>query len=222
MVIFAVSTGGGQARLSTGSFLALFSAFGLLLNAMLGLNASIMSTLALVPVYERMRPILDAAPEVDETKADPGELTGEIEVNNVSFRYHPDGPLVLKNISIQIRPGEFVAIVGPSGSGKSTLFRLLMGFERAELGSIYYNGYDIDGLDIRRIRRQIGIVLQISQVAPASIYENIIGTSRVDLTLEDAWEAARLAGLEEDIRQMPMGMHTVIGEGGSTFSGGQR
>ncbi len=222
MVIFAVAIGGGQGSLSTGSFLALFSAFGLLLNSMLGLNSSIMSLLSIVPAYERMRPILQSTPEVDESKVDPGELTGEIEVNNVSFRYHADGPLVLKNISIKVRPGEFIALVGPSGSGKSTLFRLLMGFERPELGSIYYNGYDIDGLDIRRIRRQIGIVLQISQVAPASIYENIIGTSSVDLNLDDAWEAARLAGLEEDIRQMPMGMHTVIGEGGSTFSGGQR
>src|SRR5262249_6879940 len=116
--------------------------------------------------------------------------------------------------------GEFVALVGPSGSGKSSLFRLLIGFEKPEAGAIYYDGQDLATLDMEAVRRQIGVVMQNGRLMPGDLYRNIVGATA--LTLEDAWEAARLAGIEEEIRQMPMGMHTHISEGGATFSGGQR
>jgi ATP-binding cassette subfamily C protein len=173
-----------------------------------------------VPTYERAKPILETLPEVDEMKADPGELTGELEVSHVSFRYREDGPIVLKDVSVQVKPGEFVALVGPSGSGKSTLFRLLLGFEKLEAGAVYYNGRDLVGLDIREVRRQIGVVLQNGKLMAGDIFTNIIGSSL--LTLEDARQAARMAGLEDDLKAMPMGLHTVISEGGGTLSGGQR
>jgi ATP-binding cassette subfamily C protein len=147
-------------------------------------------------------------------------LTGRIELNQLRFRYKSDAPLVLQDVSLQIKAGEFIAIAGPSGSGKSTLFRLLLGLQRPEAGAIFYDGLDMAGLDVQAIRRQCGVVLQNGKLLPGDIFENIVGASL--LTLEDAWEAARLAGLEDDIRAMPMGMHTLIGEGTGTLSGGQR
>jgi ABC-type bacteriocin/lantibiotic exporter with double-glycine peptidase domain len=113
-----------------------------------------------------------------------------------------------------------MAFVGPSGSGKSTLFRLLLGFETPGSGAIYYDGRDLADLDVQAVRRQIGVILQNSRLMTGSIFRNIVGDGT--LTLDEAWEAARLAGLEEDLKTMPMGMHTVVSEGGGGLSGGQR
>ncbi len=124
-------------------------------------------------------------------------------------------------MSLQVRPGEFVAIVGPSGSGKSTLMRLLLGFEGPDSGTVTYDGRELVTLDLREVRRQIGVVLQNAQLMPSDIFSNIVGFAP-SLGEEDAWQAARLAGLEDDIRAMPMGMHTLVGEGGGNLSSGQR
>ncbi|MCB9454522.1 MAG: NHLP bacteriocin export ABC transporter permease/ATPase subunit [Anaerolineaceae bacterium] len=220
MVIFTVMMGGGESGLSTGSFLAFVAAFTQFLLAGLDLSSAFVAVLRVVPVYRRAQPILRAQPEVDAVKADPGDLLGEIEVSRVSFRYIEKTPLILNDVSLHIRPGEFVALVGPSGSGKSTLFRMLLGFETPESGAVFYDGQNLAGLDIRSVRRQLGVVLQNSQLITGDIFTNIAGQSR--LTQEDAWDAAEMAGLAEDIRQMPMGMHTVISAGSSTLSGGQR
>ncbi|HYN88976.1 MAG TPA: ABC transporter transmembrane domain-containing protein, partial [Ardenticatenaceae bacterium] len=139
LIIFVMVVLSGGAGLSTGSFLAFNAAFVQFMAAMLAVSSSAISILGVVPHYERAKPILHTRPEVDRAKADPGELSGEIEVSHVSFRYAPDTPLILKNVSLRINPGEFVALVGPSGSGKSTLFRLLLGFETPESGAVYYN-----------------------------------------------------------------------------------
>jgi ATP-binding cassette subfamily C protein len=147
-------------------------------------------------------------------------LSGDIEVSHITFRYAKEGPTILNDVSIAIRPGEMVALVGPSGSGKSSLLRLLMGFEQPEAGAVYYNGQDLASLNVQEVRRQIGTVIQSGKVTAGSILNNIIGSSL--LTVEDAWEAARMAGLDNDIKRMPMGMHTVVNEEGGTFSGGQR
>jgi ATP-binding cassette subfamily C protein len=173
-----------------------------------------------VPQYQRSKPIFETLPESDDEKSDPGELTGKLEINQVSFSYDSDSPPVLENITIFANPGEFIALVGPSGSGKSTIARLLLGFEKADSGSIFYDERDINGLDVRALRRQMGVVLQNGQVMSGDMMENIIGSAF--LTVEDAWEAARMSGLEDDIRAMPMGMHTIVSDGGSTLSGGQR
>ncbi|NEO46610.1 MAG: ATP-binding cassette domain-containing protein, partial [Moorea sp. SIO4A3] len=131
-----------------------------------------------------------------------------------------DSPLILENITIQANPGEFIALVGPSGSGKSTIIRLLLGFETSENGTIYYDGQDLSGLDISAVRRQLGVVLQNGRINSASIFDNIASGALV--TMDEAWEAAKMAGFADDIEAMPMGMHTVISEGGSNLSGGQR
>jgi len=187
-----------------------------------GIDASdaLISVLHTVPIYERAKPILQGLPEVSGVKSDPSDLSGRIELSQVSFRYKADGPSILRDISFQIKPGEFVAIIGPSGSGKSTLMRLLLGFEQPESGTIRYDGLDLAGLDVQAVRRQIGVVLQNGKLMPGDIFENIVGSAL--LTLDEAWEAARSAGLDGDIQEMPMGMHTVLGEGTGTLSGGQR
>ncbi len=210
----------GSSGLSTGEFVAFNAAFGQFLAAGLDMGLVLISVLQVVPLYERARPILETHPEVDVDRSDPGTLRGDVELTHVSFRYDPDGPLILNDVSLKAAPGEFIAVVGPSGAGKSTIFRLLLGFETPVGGSIYYNGQDLAGLDIQKVRRQMGIVIQNSQVLPGTIFENIVGSA--PLTMEDAWEAARMAGLDQDVERMPMGMHTFIPEGGSTLSGGQR
>jgi len=223
MAIFAtVALAGESQRLSTGGFLAFSAAFAQFLTASLTVSSVLVSALNIVPIFERVRPILRAMPEVDPAKSDPGALTGEIEVSHVVFRYREDEPLVLKDISLRVEPGAFVALVGPSGCGKSTLVRLLLGFETPLSGAIYYDGQDLAGLDVEAVRRQLGVVLQNGQLVSGDIFANIVGSSTSALTMEDAWEAARTVGLDEDIEDMPMGMHTVLSEGGGTLSGGQR
>jgi NHLM bacteriocin system ABC transporter ATP-binding protein len=209
-----------QGHISAGDFLAFNAAFGALFVATMQLAGSVIQVMSLVPIYERAVPILVTDPEVDSAKANPGELTGSIEVSHVVFRYDPDGAMVLKDVSLRVEAGQFVAFVGPSGCGKSTLFRLLLGFENPEAGSIYYDGQDLKGLDLALVRRQMGVVLQNSTLFRGDIFSNIVGSK--PLTLDDAWEAARMSGLEQDIKDMPMGMHTIISEGGGGLSGGQR
>ena len=217
MVINAQNTMG---IISVGAFMAFINAFNQFLNDCLKMSMALISSLNMVTLYERVQPILEATPESSSESADPGELAGEIEMNGLSFRYHKEQPLILRDISFRIKAGEMVAFVGTSGSGKSTVMRLLLGFEEPESGSLYYDGQAFDGMSKDLVRRQIGVVLQNGALMSGSIYKNIVGNS--ELTLEDAWEAARMAGMEEDIKQMPMEMHTVISEGAGTFSGGQR
>lgn len=210
----------GNAGLTPGSFVAFYTAFGQFLAAALGLSNTAISVIGILPAYRRATPILEAIPEVGGNKVAPGRLRGNIDVSRVTFRYNEDLPLVLNDVSFQIKPGEFVAFVGASGSGKSTMFRLLLGFEKAESGFIYYDGMDLDEMDPQELRRQMGVVLQNGRVLSGDIFTNIVGSA--PLTEQDAWAAARSAGLDRDIEAMPMKMHTVLSEGGGGLSGGQR
>ncbi len=209
-----------QGSLSTGVFLAFNAAFGTFISGATSLSSTIVDVLNIVPLWERAQPILEAQPEVNSEKADPGRLSGRVVVDHAIFRYRDDGPLTLDDVSIRAEPGEFIAFVGASGSGKSTLFRLLLGFDVPESGTIYYDGQDLAGLDVYAVRRQLGVVMQNSRLTSASLFENI--ASGALITMDEAWEAARMAGFAEDIESMPMGMHTVISEGGTNLSGGQR
>lgn len=206
--------------LSVGAFMAFICAFNQFLNDSLRLSMALITSLNVITLYERVKPILEEETESAEQSVDPGELAGEIEMNSVSFRYKEDLPLVLNNVTFKVKPGEMVAFVGASGSGKSTIMRLLLGFEQAEAGSVYYDGDAYDSMNKELVRRQIGVVLQNGALMSGSIYQNIVGNS--ELTLDDAWDAARMAGMEEDIKHMPMEMHTVVSEGAGTFSGGQK
>jgi NHLM bacteriocin system ABC transporter ATP-binding protein len=219
-IYYTVLKSKDSGMLSVGSFMAFIISFNKFLNDSLRLSMAFISSLSVIPLYERVKPILEEKPESIEDSIDPGELMGEIELNSISFRYYEDQPLILKNVTFKIKPGEMVAFVGASGSGKSTIMRLLLGFEHPELGSIFYDGNTFDAMNKELTRRQIGVVLQNGALMSGSIYQNIVGNS--ELTLEDAWVAARMAGMEDDIKNMPMEMHTFISEGAGTFSGGQR
>lgn len=205
--------------LSTGSFLAFNNAFSNFMMSALVMGTSFISIIIIVPYYQRLKPILENLPEVDDAKADPGELSGNIEISHLNFRYSPDGPLILNDVSFEAKEGEFIALVGPSGSGKSTLTRLLLGFEKPESGSLFFDGQDLEGLDLHSVRRQIGVVLQNGKMLQGDIFTNIVGSA--PLTMHDAWNAVRMAGLEADIKEMPMQLYTVVSEGGGSLSGGQ-
>jgi ATP-binding cassette subfamily C protein len=206
--------------LSTGTFLAFSVAFGTFIAGATSLSNTLVTLLDIVPLWQRAQPILQAEPEVNLTKSDPGQLSGALKCDRVSFRYQPDGPLILDNVSFEAKPGEFIALVGPSGSGKSTAMRLLLGFDTPEKGNVYYDGQDLSGLDVVAVRRQFGVVLQTSRLSAGSIFENLSGGALI--SLEDAWDAAEKAGLADDLKAMPMQMHTVVSEGGTNLSGGQR
>jgi NHLM bacteriocin system ABC transporter ATP-binding protein len=211
---------GSNASIRTGDFLAFLAAYGACQGALLATCIALLNALSVIPLYEQAKPILITRPEVDVGKTDPGTLTGDIEIQGVTFRYSSDGPPVLRGLSLRVRPGEFVAFVGPSGSGKSTILRLLLGFESPESGALYYDGQELAGLDVPAVRRQIGVVLQNGRLLSGDIFSNIVGSA--PLTIDDAWAAAQMAGFAEDVQAMPMGMHTVVSEGGATLSGGQR
>jgi NHLM bacteriocin system ABC transporter ATP-binding protein len=206
--------------LAVGSFVAVTSAFAQFLVAAVAVIAAIGNSLAIVPLYERLKPILNATPEAAEAGEDPGILRGQISIEHVSFGYTKGAALALQDVSLHAEAGEFIAIVGASGSGKSTLFRLLLGFEQPAVGSVRYDDRDLARLDMRAVRRQMGVIVQDAALLPGNIFANIVGSA--NLSLADAWKAAQMAGLAQDIRDMPMGMQTIIGEGMSTISGGQR
>ena len=187
---------------------------------MLGLANAINASIDIVPLFTRMRPILDAPLEVEQHRIDPGPLSGAIAVRGLWFRHTRDGPWVLENVDFDVRPGESVAIVGPSGSGKSTLLRLLLGLKMPTRGNIAYDDKDLKELDLRLVRRQIGSVLEGASLFPGSLHDNIAGSA--PLSREQVLEAVRLAGLEADIARMPMGLDSAVTDGGSQISGGQR
>ncbi|MGP4110057.1 NHLP bacteriocin export ABC transporter permease/ATPase subunit [Streptomyces sp. 4N509B] len=219
LVMFALLAGPARGTLSASAFLTFSTAVTMMLASVTQATGALLSAAAVLPMFEQLRPILRATPEVTGGSAQPGALSGHVEVRDLSYRYG-DGPLVLDGVSFSVRPGEFLAVVGPSGCGKSTLLRLLVGFDRPTAGSVLYDGQDLAALDLAAVRRQCGVVLQHAQPLTGSILDCIRGDGAH--TLEEAWEAAAMAGLAEDIHAMPMGMHTMLSDGGGTVSGGQR
>jgi NHLM bacteriocin system ABC transporter ATP-binding protein len=220
LLIFALAENVSGLRHDLGTLLAFFAAFGLSLAAVGEWALAAGELLVAIPRIERLRPIIAAATEISDDRKSVGDISGSIEFANVSFRYGGNGPPILDDISLSVGKGEYLAIVGPSGSGKSTLFRLLLGFEKPESGVIFVDGKSLETIDIGLLRRKAGVVLQNSRLASGSIYDNICGGAQ--LSIDRAWEIARLAGLDGDIEAMPMGMQTIVAEGVNTLSGGQR
>jgi NHLM bacteriocin system ABC transporter ATP-binding protein len=220
LVMFMLLAGPARGSMSASEFLTFSTAVTMMLSSVTQLTGALISAAAVQPMFEQVKPVFRETPEVRGSSTQPGALSGGIETRQLSYRYTDDGPLVLDDVNIQVRPGEFVAIVGASGCGKSTLLRLLIGFDKPASGSVLYDGQDLAALDQAAVRRQCGVVLQNAQPFSGSILDCICGAETY--SLEEAWEAAAMAGLAEDIKAMPMGMHTMLSDGGGTVSGGQR
>ena len=208
-------------QVSTADYMAFNTAYGMLSSAIGALSGIAFSIARIKPTLEMVSPILKAVPEVSDHKRVVEKISGSIELNNVSFRYSPDSPQIIDNLSLKIRAGQYVAIVGKTGCGKSTLMRLLLGFETPQKGAIYYDGKDLSALDLKSLRKKIGVVMQNGKLFQGDLYSNI-AVSAPGLSVEDAMKAAEAAGMAEDIRNMPMGLHTIVSEGGGGISGGQR
>ncbi len=206
---------------STSDYIAFSSAFGMITASLVQLNGILPTLAQIKPLLESVAPILDAVPEMEEKAPQVEDLFGGIEVSGVSFRYEEDGPMILDNLSLKIEPGEYVGIVGKSGCGKSTLMRLLLGFEQPLTGGIYYDNYDLAKVDKTSLRRKIGCCLQSGSLFTGDIFHNVTITAPW-ATREEAWEALRMASLEDDVRKMPMGLFTLVSEGGGGLSGGQK
>jgi len=216
---FMIVKSGGS--ISIGKFVSFNSAFGSLSSAVLGLAQEWVTVNSIIPLYEKSKPILEELPEKSDDIVVPNDIEGNIEVNNLTFGYDPDASPVIDNISLSIKAGEYIGIVGSSGCGKSTLMKLLLGFEKPQKGKIYYDGQDIDFVDKRELRKMFGVVLQNGGLLTGSISDNIT-ISKPNAKLDDIEEAVRSAGLEDDIKDMPMGLHTVLSEGSGGVSGGQK
>ena len=216
MYVMAVKSG-----ISVADYYAFDTAYGMVSGAFASLAGIALTVAQIKPILNMVKPFFDAVPEVSDGKQVITRLSGGIELSNVSFRYSENMPLVVDDMSLKIRPGQYVAIVGKTGCGKSTLMRLLLGFEHPQKGAIYYDGRDLERIDLRSLRRRIGAVMQNGKLFQGDIYSNIV-ISAPWLSQEEAWEAAELAGIADDIRTMPMGMNTIISEGSGGISGGQR
>lgn len=218
MIIYVIAIGNG---VNVADYYAFSSAYGMVSVAFMNLASVTVAIADIKPTLEMARPIMEAEPEAHEEKENISELHGAIELSHVSFRYDDSMPNIIDDMSLKIKPGEYLAIVGPTGCGKSTLMRLLLGFEMPQKGSILYDNKDITKVDLQSLRRKIGAVIQDGKLFLGDIYSNIVITAP-HLTMDEAWEAAEIASIADDIRNMPMEMNTLIYEGQGGISGGQK
>ena len=218
VVMYYLALRGG---VSSADYMAFNTSYAFMSGAFTGLVGAAAAVAGIRPSLMMAKPLFETAPEMQEDKEVLDHLSGSIEINHVSFRYTESMPYVLQNLSLKIKRGEYVAIVGRTGCGKSTLLRLLLGFEKPQKGGIFYDGRDIQMLDLKSLRRRIGVVLQAGNLFQGNIYSNI-SISNPSMTVDEAWKAAEMVGMKEDIELMPMGMNTLIQEGGGGVSGGQK
>lgn len=207
--------------ISTGIFVAFNAGFAAATAAIRAVSDNIVACKMIIPEFDRIRPILECSPETSEDKLVPSELDGALDIEHLHFSYAEDQPPVFEDLSLHIKPGEYIGIVGSSGCGKSTLLKLLLGFEKPNSGKIYYSSQDMETLDLQELRKKLGVVLQDGKLIAGSIYDNIVITSP-DAKLNDVQQVVDAVGLKDDIAKMPMGLHTVLSEDSSTVSGGQQ
>ena len=217
-VMYYVAT---VSKVSIADYFAFNTAYGYISSAFSSLASVALSAASIKPIIALIKPLLDTRPEASDAKETVASLSGSIEFSHVTFGYDPDSKPLFEDFSLSIPARQYVAIVGKSGCGKSTLVRLLLGFEKPSRGVILYDRKDLQSLDVRSVRRQIGTVMQDSRLFSGSFFDNI-AISAPTLKLQDAWDAAEIAGIADDIRDKPMGMNTMLQDGGGTISGGQR
>ncbi|MBR2765706.1 MAG: ATP-binding cassette domain-containing protein [Blautia sp.] len=197
------------------------TAYAYIQGAFTAISSVAVTAATVMPSLEIIRPLMEAEPEKHTGREAVTSITGSIELSHVTFRYEEGGRKILDDLSLTIPARQYVAIVGKTGCGKSTLMRLLLGFEKPEKGAIFFDRKDVQTLDMGSLRKRIGTVMQDGDIFAGSIYDNIT-ISAPGLSLQEAWDAAEIAGIADEIRDMPMGMNTVLQEGGGGISGGQR
>lgn len=210
-----------MSHVSVADYYAFNAAYAYVSTAFAAMASIATTTASIKPILTIIEPLLKAVPEISDGKEVVTRLSGRIELSHLSFSYPGSDKKILDDVSLKIKPGQYVAVVGKTGCGKSTLMRILLGFEKPQRGAVYYDGKDMNKLDLRSLRRKIGVVLQNGKLVNDDIFANIT-ISAPWLTLDEAWEATEIAGIAEDIREMPMGMQTIIQEGSGGVSGGQR
>lgn len=218
MVIYVISI---RSNIKISDYYAFNTAFGMVSGAFSSLVSIVIVFADIKPIFEMAKPILETEPEIHDKKENIHDLKGEIELSHVSFRYDDSMPNVIDDLSLKIKQGEYLAIVGTTGCGKSTLLRLLLGFEIPQKGIITYDNKNLDKIDLESLRRKMGVVMQDGKLFLGDIYSNIVITAP-ELNMDAAWEAAEIASIADDIREMPMGMSTIICEGQGGISGGQK
>ena len=208
-------------HVSAADYYAFDTAYGNVAAALSAFAGVGISLAKIQPSLEMAEPILNGISENQDGRQLRVDIEGAVEFQNVSFRYTPDQPYIIEDFSLSVRKGEYVGIVGKSGSGKSTLIRLLLGFEKPDKGIVMFDGEDMGNMDLSYLRRQLGTVMQHEKLFPGSIYSNIMINSS-EQSEAAAWKAAEMAGVDKDIREMPMGMFTSVSEGSGGLSGGQK
>ena len=220
VLLFAVMAGGNR-NVPVGDFLVVYTVFIIFQSSIARLGESFGIIASMLPVFDQMRPLLTAARETQSEGEPVDYLGGDVLFDRISFRYEPDGPMVLDDVTIHARRGEFIAIAGESGAGKSTLFRLALGIDRPAAGAVFYDGRDLRHLNLKQVRQKIGAVPQSVGLHPQDLWDNIV-SHHEDVTNNDVWSATRIAEVEKEIKSMPMGMMTMVGTSGSVLSGGER
>ena len=218
IVIYFITVKSG---ISAAQFYAFQSAYSIVSGAFVTLASAAVSAADTKTVFDMVKPVFDAVPETSDGKRIVKNISGAIEISNLSFGYNEGQPNIIDGISLKIRPGEYIAVTGKTGCGKSTLLNLLLGFEKPQRGAVYYDGRDMADMDLKSLRSKIGTVMQDGKLFAGSIFSNIT-ISAPHLSFDDAWAAARIAGIADDIRDMPMGMNTIVSENSGGFSGGQK
>ena len=219
VLLFAVVAEDGR-TIPVGDFLVVYTVFIAFQSALARLGESFGTLAAILPAFDQMRPLLAAIPETESEGEPVDYLGGEILLDRISYRYDPDGPLILDDVTIHAQRGEFIAIAGESGAGKSTLFRLALGIDRPTAGAVYYDGRDLRHLNLKQVRRKIGAVPQSVGLHPMDLWDNLV-SHHEEVTNEEVWDAVRIAEVEDQIKNMPMGMMTMVGASGSVLSGGE-
>ena len=216
-VIFLLGT-----QLSVSDYVAFFTAYGAYTAAIYGLSESSDTISSFHIAYTQIKPVFTAEyEETGENKLKIEHIDGDIAISDLYFRYEEDSPYVINGLSLNIKHGESIGIIGTSGCGKSTLIRLLTGFEKPEKGSIYIDRYDLRELDLKSFRGKIGTVLQNADLLSGDIFANITIT-KPDAELSEVEEAVRMAGLAQDISALPMGLRTPVNPENPNLSGGQK
>ncbi len=218
LVLYAMSI---HLKISVANFYAFSSAYGLIASAFTSLASACTGIAMIEPMFEMAKPILKAVPENGVEKEMLSDIDGDIEIRHLSFHYEERTTNVIDDLNLSIHAGEYIAITGTTGCGKSTLLRLLLGFEKPTSGTIFYDRHDMQDIDLSSLRKKIGTVQQNSRLFPGDVLSNIT-ISNPMLNENDAWKAAEIAAIADDIRKMPMGMRTLISEGQGGISGGQK